>query len=358
VRINNTLVSAGAVLAVVALALPSYAGDYHVNADLVCQDCHVMHASQGHGYGGADSSFVDPTATANHYLLRNDVNDLCLSCHDGTTGIPDVFETNVNNTYVRQAGALNNLNSSGTYHTEDGHTLGATSVAPGGTFFNAAGLECVDCHNPHGSTTSYRNLRVSVPYAKGDAGGNNLTTAWVFEDYSSSKTGTPTLAQHYGEDHIGFNEPDATKSLYADFCKSCHTHFHADVVTGNGGTDIGDITTGFVRHPAAGVNIGAATGGHTQLARFLGKAPNQVQVMSPAGHRPGATGATGAYTTTDVDLTASCMSCHKGHGNKNAFGLIYMLGTGTVSEEGDNGVDARNLCRQCHRQGGAATNPW
>jgi len=52
------------------------------------------------------------------------------------------------------------------------------------------------------------------------------------------------------------------------------------------------------------------------------------------------------------------MSCHKGHGNKNAFGLVYVVGTGTLTEEGDNGTDMRNTCRACHRQGGAATSPW
>jgi hypothetical protein len=45
----------------------------------------------------------------------------------------------------------------------------------------------------------------------------------------------------------------------------------------------------------------------------------------------------------------------KGHGNQNAFGLIYMLGTGTVTEQGDDGVDARNMCRQCHGMGGTST---
>jgi hypothetical protein len=45
------------------------------------------------------------------------------------------------------------------------------------------------------------------------------------------------------------------------------------------------------------------------------------------------------------------MSCHKAHGNQNSFGLIYMSGTGTVTEEGDDGVQAKDLCKQCHVQG-------
>jgi hypothetical protein len=44
------------------------------------------------------------------------------------------------------------------------------------------------------------------------------------------------------------------------------------------------------------------------------------------------------------------MSCHKSHGNQNAFGLIFMSGTGTITDNGDGGA-YRDLCRQCHRQG-------
>ena len=54
---------------------------------------------------------------------------------------------------------------------------------------------------------------------------------------------------------------------------------------------------------------------------------------------------------TGTDVTPSCFSCHKAHGNKNPFGLIYMSGTGTVTEQGDTGGRAlEDLCRQCHSQ--------
>jgi len=67
-----------------------------------------------------------------------------------------------------------------------------------------------------------------------------------------------------------------------------------------------------------------------------------VQVMS----------ASGVWDPPAADNTPSCMSCHKSHGNQNAFGLIYMSGTGTVTEEGDvNGTQSKDLCKQCHVQG-------
>jgi hypothetical protein len=306
-------------------------------------------------------------------LLRNDVNELCLSCHDAQPNIPDVFEVN-SNTYVRQAGALNN-GGSGDYHEANGHTLGSNAQAPGGSFTSAHGLSCVDCHSPHGRATSglptnggYRNLfsagtdnptvgsGASISYARGDQDGPNTgtnLTRWVFEDFSTSSA---ALADHYGYDKVTFNEPTTTKSAYADFCKTCHANFHGDVT----GSEIGGVPVGvnweeFRRHPASTVNIGAVGGGHSSLARFAGTNPavpgrNQVHVMSPTGVRAGSYGAGNTN-----ELSPSCMSCHKGHGNKNAFGLIYMLGTGTITEEGDNGVDARNLCRQCHGMGGNST---
>lgn len=332
----------------------SFAGDYHMGINLICSDCHVMHYSQSHGYNPSGSGIFTPLAAGPHeFLLRNDVNDLCLSCHDGQAFAPDVFEANFNS-YVRQAGALNQVGGNGLYPPATGHTLGSTAVAPGGTFSDLTGLSCVDCHSPHGRAATgapangnYRNLwggstAPTITYSRGDVEATNDLTRWVFETASSGVN-----ANHYGFGALTFNEPDASKSVYGAFCKTCHTDFHGDV----GGTELGGIGTpaiDFHRHPTNGVNIGAVGGGHSSLTRFAGKA-NQVQVMSPTGHKAG------GYLVTDTDLTPSCMSCHKGHGNQNAFGLIYMLGTGTITEQGDSGTDMRNSCRQCHGMGGAAT---
>lgn len=346
--------SAVVALAVLALASTSLAGDFHAGISLKCSDCHVMHYSQTHGYNGNGGGFAVPVGGSGpyHFLLRNDINDLCLTCHDGSSFAPDVFEEHSNG-YVRQGGSLNDLDSSGPYYPADGHTLNSTDVAPGSdsAWSNSDGLNCTNCHGAHGAgfANSYRNLGGygtvggpgnEITYSRGDVDGANDLNLWVFEDVSGG-----TNNAHYGVGSITFNEPGGVDSGYANFCKGCHTDFHGAV----GGAEIGGVGSPaeeFVRHPAAGADIGAIGGGHSDLARFVGKA-NQVQVMSPTGQRAG------AYDGTDTGLTASCMSCHKGHGNQNAFGLIYMLGTGTIDEEGDDGIDARNMCRQCHGMGGS-----
>jgi hypothetical protein len=142
---------------------------------------------------------------------------------------------------------------------------------------------------------------------------------------------------HYDWDNVDYNEPSETVSKYADMCKGCHTNFHG----AKGGEEVGGATgEEWLRHPNADANIGAMGGGHSTLSIFQGKT-NRVKVLSQAG----------VWNPPGADVTPSCMSCHKSHGNQNAFGLIHMAGTGTITEQGDSGTTVKELCKQCHRQG-------
>ena len=109
----------------------------------------------------------------------------------------------------------------------------------------------------------------------------------------------------------------------------------------------GDVGGAFpwVRHPTADVNIGQNSRGASALTTWTSRT-NHVKVMDSQGLWNG--------TAADNTVTPSCFSCHKSHGNKNGFGLIFMSGTptaGPVTEEGDGG-QYRDLCKQCHVQGG------
>jgi hypothetical protein len=333
----------GVIALVVCLPMAALAGDYHHGANLICSDCHVMHASQSHGYNQDGTGFFTPLGgTLPHeYLLRNEVNDLCLTCHDGSAFAPDVLGANFN-TYVRQAGGLNRP-SRGVGQAATGHTLDATDVAPGSNpaWSEANGLHCTNCHQPHGHNpngNAWRNL-LADPGNHG-YGASFISYATATRDdtldvYQVSDGGG--LATHYSYDNVYFNEPDPTKSAYGFFCKGCHTDFHGD----KGGIEIGGATgTEWLRHPTNDADIGAVGGGHSNLGVFTAHT-NRVQVMS----------ASGAWDPPGADNTPSCMSCHKSHGNQNAFGLIFMSGTGTVTEEGDDGSTAKDLCKQCHVQG-------
>jgi hypothetical protein len=336
-RMSQLLVIA---VLVACLPLAVIAGDYHTGTTLNCSDCHVMHFSQAHSYtdstgaGSAGTDWTSLGSTPQAGLLRNDVNSLCLTCHNGQSTAPDVLGANTL-TYVRQAGALN---QDGDGASANGHTLDQVATAPGGTWTTGAGgLQCAQCHEPHGVGSNYRNLRtnpggatgVSVTYTTGTT---NVTTTDVWQTSGPDST----IQKHYATSNIRFNEPTTTASAYANFCKGCHTNFHGT----QGGSELGGTGgTDWIRHPTADANIGeVGDATHSAYATFSGHT-NNVQVMSASGTWPA------------TDNTPSCMSCHKAHGNQNAFGLIHMSGSGTITEEGDNGTTVKALCKQCHIQG-------
>ncbi|MHB0935685.1 MAG: cytochrome c3 family protein [Armatimonadota bacterium] len=337
-RIAIPLVSA----LLLALSGPVLAGLAHTGSSLVCSDCHTMHYSMQHSYTGNTTNVITDSIGPFEKLLKASPNDLCLACHNGTGFAPDVLGAPTSD-YPRQAGALNRVTPpESNYQTWKGHTLGSTEVAPGGAWANTErGLLCIDCHDEHGIVTQYRNLRTStepgdrfenktLSFAYGST--NNLAKDVFLHDGFD-------VAYRYGVAGTDFNEPDPTKSAYGNWCTSCHGDFHGSGGTPNmGGASGGDAgNSPWVRHPTADVNIGQNT--PSSLVQFQLRA-NRVKVMSATGNWDAGT-----------DITPSCFSCHKAHGNRNPFGLIYMSGSGTVTEEGDTGgTSPTQLCRQCHTQ--------
>lgn len=328
----------------------AHAGDFHSGASLVCTDCHAAHASQAHTYSGSGTLFP-PVSTSGPFpnLLREEETKMCLACHDGQAFAPDVFGASATNTR-RQAGGLNaktgTIPNDVGYEEIDGHTLHSTDMPPGGTGSayvpGANGLVCTSCHAQHGST-AYRNL-----LNRGLFAGDTLTYATTTNDLTKDVYERSPHA--YSETDVDFNEPVTNSSKYGQWCQNCHVDFHGSGGSANMGGQSGGVTsantTPWKRHPTADVNIGSSGASATyisSLTRFNGLT-NRVKVMDSQGLWNG--------TTADNTVTPSCMSCHKAHGNRNAFGLIFMTGTGaTVTEDGDGGA-YKDLCRQCHTQGG------
>lgn len=322
-------------------------GDYHSGTTLVCSDCHVMHGQQTHGYNANGTGFFVPVGAGGpfEYLLRNEPNDLCLFCHDNNSQAPDVLDANTGKypSDVRLAGFLNREGVIGQPAT--GHTLDTLSTAPGSNPAwkpeddNGAGkgLRCINCHDQHGGS-SYRNLATGP----GNLGRGDAPVTYVNGTNDLTKDVFQRAPLTFDWSNVDYNEPDTTMSAYGKYCSGCHTNFHGTP----GDANLGGVpTTGgfdeFIRHPDGGVDIGAVGGGHSSLSTFAGHT-NHVKVMSASGVWDGSVG----------DITPSCFSCHKSHGNGNAFGLIFMRGTGTITENGDDGNAERDLCKQCHRQGG------
>ena len=153
VHVNMKKLTLLLIAGIALVASPALAGDYHTGGSLNCAECHVMHYSQSHGYNSDGSGFTVGLGGSGpyHFLLRNEINALCLSCHDNQTFAPDVLAANggIVPTNGRQAGALNRDNTA-PYFDATGHTLGSEDAAPGGTFANADGLNCINCHQQHG----------------------------------------------------------------------------------------------------------------------------------------------------------------------------------------------------------------
>ena len=375
--------SAGFGWLVIALfaAVPALAGEYHYGASLECMQCHTMHYSQKHDYNGdagsgspsGPPSTTFPQATLDTggpfvNLLRDEDSALCLSCHDDWGFAPDVLGAH-SGSYQRQAGGLTDSYfypaTAGNYAETNGHTLGRTGPGQSGNTphpppigrncdnchveHEGPGpgltleplllpLECTSCHNPHGNE-GYRNLSVILPkdgtdytlsYAKGSNNTNQdvFIRGWSLED----------IAGNYSVDNVDFNEPNPTGSAMADLCNVCHGNFHGAAgdphMGGSGGTE-------WLRHPTADANIGGVGDStHSDETIWAGMT-NRVKVMSP----------TGVWSGPLTDLTPSCMTCHKSHGNQNPFGLIYMDDdAGGITEEGTASGEFQDLCRQCHVQ--------
>jgi cytochrome c553 len=365
------LISVLALLAIGAWSATAMAANYHTGTTLICSDCHVAHGSQSHSNNDPRGAPFDNVhigaAKPYEYLLRNEPNELCLTCHDNNATGPDVMGDNHGKyaTELRQAGALNMVGIADPgYDIGDGHTLGSTEPIPGnatGIVLNH-GLECVDCHSQHGSASQYRNLLNRsvtkpngsvIPYA-----GRNVT----FE-LGTSPTNTKDVLLsgdlQYAASDVKFEEPRPDSSAYGQWCKACHTDFHGKGgETNMGGASGGYVLTGVAwkRHPTADVNVGGAV--TDSMTHVSSLAQYRAYYVKGDGHYPKVMDSqglwTGAYNATtrtgNNTLTPSCFSCHKGHGNKSAFGLIFMGGTAAPSEEGDGG-DYRLMCRGCHRQG-------
>ena len=387
-KATRTFVLGAAVLGISLVApRPSTAGVYHTNFNTKCSECHTMHYSQQHKY--ADNTAAGPPEQAafstgpHEALLRAEPNDLCLSCHENQTFAPDVLHANTNGG-VRQAGALND-GSDPDYPETSGHTLGSTATPRGFvagkygptasySYDPAVGLECVHCHTPHGSGRGGNDISTATSTAgvSDNPYRNLLSMRGVVVSFEKKATGTPTvslgadtvirkwygdgvstLAERYDHSNVDFLEPVADNSGMAAFCKGCHAQFHGNSTTENTAEMWDTADAAWLRHPAAEGNISANT--------FKTKV-NRVKVMSPTGDW-GPTD--GSAWTAPSDLTPTCITCHKGHGNKNPFGLVYMGNgstAGGITEEGDadgtqpavDGGGARKLCKQCHGMGGAA----
>lgn len=321
------------------MSVPPIPASYHTGATLICSDCHVMHASMQHNYsGGLGEEGVVPSfpwsTTPTPYLLKRPTSlELCLACHDGKSGIPDVQGADVNGGADRAAGRFDQPEAI----NPRGHNLGAD---PGdlclrchfGGSIPDAKVTCVDCHNPHGSY-SYRNLWwASAP------GSEPPIIAFTNPDSSG-------MAK-YQQANIRFGAPavgDETWREVTNMCIDCHHAF----MDGYGGAYTDPDGSGhWNRHPGTNTEWGARTyinrpGANTDPANWVNGEGPEFDI----GRLPFVVSGASDFASAGVvaqNNEVFCLSCHKAHGHTNSFALRWNVGDPSTPLEKSAG------CRQCH----------
>jgi hypothetical protein len=355
-------------IAAVGLAATANAGDYHKRESLRCSECHTMHASRAHDMQGAaltTDALPDPGNAHRKLLVNNGTNQTCLACHDGKSGVPDVVGAAAAGTSAatgtRSAGALNSLvvgHTDAAYSDYMGHTLGSANPPPGFVGVYAPtpveNFNCANCHAVHGSG-AYRNLGLSSYMGlEGMAfdGTNPFTAVGPTYNPVDQVTGARAVtafdpgrdvtitaaARSYTTATVQFGVGSANTTARNGmnaYCAVCHGNFHGDANTRD---QIGGID--FIRHPTSAIPRAVGAGGNGLL---LGT--NTTALVRPAW-TVDASG-TGAFE-------AACLSCHKGHGNQQGYGLIYPnAAAANVDMENGDGLktNVRSLCITCHPMG-------
>jgi hypothetical protein len=177
-------------------------------------------------------------------------------------------------------------------------------------------------------TLTYNGTSYSISYEIGDTSTNT-------KDVLERKGPGSTMDVHYSPANVDLEEPNPSGSGFSNWCRSCHGNFHSTDGTESNNTE------GYLKHPTAKANVGALSHGHSSIAKVNSKS-NRTKWMLASGQWASQT------LTAQDGVTPTCISCHKAHGNKNAFGLIW--GGVATSEEGD-GSGVTYLCGQCHLQG-------
>ncbi|MHB1459406.1 MAG: cytochrome c3 family protein [Armatimonadota bacterium] len=318
------------------LAVFGYAGEYHLGNQGECSDCHVMHASKR-------SENWTPTEV----LLKNSAGQvaLCMSCHDGTDPqAPDIVApgTSLAPSNIISTAYTSKYGSSAGFFQSDylsaasplGHSLQPNAVvtAPlSNTYTKLGGLVCSDCHDIHGAA-NYRNL-LKNPNPNHLGTPIDLLIGTQIKEIIPVNGTIPNPAAAYDTGNVGF----FTQNNISAWCTQCH-----DALSENA---VGSNPAHFKGHPS-NAEIGSF-GAHTDSSNWLsglltGSTGFGADIGdSTAGILRVRFGSINASNTiAGSGDTMSCLSCHKAHGSKYKYSLVWPYNEG--------GSDMLSGCQQCH----------
>ncbi|OFX17076.1 MAG: hypothetical protein A2Z18_00280 [Armatimonadetes bacterium RBG_16_58_9] len=269
---------------------------------------------------------------------------LCLSCHDGTDPrAPDIISsgTAANPSNVVATPYTSKYGSSAGFFQGDylaaanpgGHDLrpGVTITAPLSTGYSkSGGLVCSDCHDVHGSA-NYRNL---VPDPNPNHPGSyELVLNRQIRENTPVNTQNPNPVVAYDTANVSFY----VQNNISAWCADCH-----DLLDQNAN---GTSPAHFRGHPSDVQLLG--TGYHTDVANWSSPGIEaqtgfglDVGDMSGGIPRLRYGSPTGSNTSAGSSDTVFCLSCHKAHGSKNEYGMVWPYHR--------EGLDSYSGCQQCH----------
>jgi predicted CXXCH cytochrome family protein len=285
-----------------------------------CAACHVTHAGSG------------------IYLMKSpNAVALCTTCHDGTQSKYDVMNGKVKlpggdwgETSGGPFGALRTeadlpagesvesavytgYTSESTQPVTNSptsiHNLGrAFNTAPGGVSDKEAGMGCESCHDPHGNSRNFRNLKNTIKVT------DTLSVDINFQAFAETD---PAKSSGYGE-NVTYN----TGSIY--FCSACHSDYNQ--ASGSGST------------AATSTNQPGFPLTASSMNKFIHA------VNTPLYFE-------GEYLTTSLPVevgtginTVVCLSCHHSHGTART-GASQLTGSTALIRIDDQGV-----CQECHKK--------
>lgn len=273
-----------------------------------------LHDGSGVGTPDCASCHRVNSATGSQALLSQDTTTLCLSCHGTGLGA----NTNVVDG-IYMAGRDDHQYDEGLANTADGAPLlgggfvsyqgkpvssshgvvdggvqaWGNGVSRGETNPISGTMDCVSCHNPHGSS-NYRMLRENI-------NGHTVSVAQVDEgaakDYDT---------EQWGADVDGL-------------CNACHSSY--DVTSAGSGSDAAMMASGGYTH-RVGMNF---SDGHNVNPETIGYQGYTLPLADSGGG----------------DLVA-CMTCHLPHGT-----------SATMSDGRDSKLvrlDNNGTCQVCHQK--------
>jgi hypothetical protein len=299
-------------------------GEWHVAGSLRCGDCHLQHAS----------SQLEPIVGAFSYLLKeNSINELCLSCHDGTNPTAPDVQSPVqmySATQSQESGAghfglmgIDNLM---------GHAIGLFTTTPLQSISQSQELNCASCHAVHGNG-NYRNL-------SHDPAGNG-SNIQIFDGTDlitlNKPTDPPTTigsSAAYARDNIAYLSTQMNV-----WCVSCH-----DQLANNSSSA---FPAHFNGHPSNVALNEFSVDSHTDADHWVAGIGEGFTPVSGDGIlrvpylAPQATTFEMARIP-QVSNRVGCVSCHKAHGSNLQRGMLWPYlegGAGYVSG-----------CQQCHNK--------